>query len=488
MRTHILNYLLVSVFSVLLISCGGGSTQTAGIGGTGITSSGSITGFGSIFVNGVEYETGSNTNVTLNGSGVQVTDLKLGMTVTVRGTLNQDKITGSANTVMITSELEGPVGATPVEDTTNNSKTFSVLGRTIIANPATVFDGSAFDYTSIDQNDVIEVSGYINNSGALLATRIEKKGTLAPGVTQVEVTGTILNATKVLSSVSFELDVNGTALVITHNGTTDFATLVGQTLIVKGVFNNNTAITASEINIKDNILDNQDSDVEIEGIITNYVSDSSFMVNGQRIDASAATLSPANLVLANNVKVEVEGTLNTGNILIASEIESKTAEFQLTTTVSAVTPASNTITLTYNGSTIDIIVNNNTTLEDETSSNALTINNISIGDYLEIEALRVNNNVIALSVHRKSMGSAASLKGTISAIDTSTTGEESVTILNIIYPSNNMTVFKEDEETITRDAFLIKIMAAPTVVKITDNYDYIGGSLDGIADEMEIDN
>ncbi len=40
--------------SSLLVSCG--DLTTAGIGGTGITS-GEITGFGSIFVNGVEFNT-----------------------------------------------------------------------------------------------------------------------------------------------------------------------------------------------------------------------------------------------------------------------------------------------------------------------------------------------------------------------------------------------------------------------------------------------
>lgn len=44
-----------------LVSCGGesggGGGGTAGIGGSGFVSKGSITNFGSIFVNGVEFET-----------------------------------------------------------------------------------------------------------------------------------------------------------------------------------------------------------------------------------------------------------------------------------------------------------------------------------------------------------------------------------------------------------------------------------------------
>ncbi|MEW8384692.1 MAG: hypothetical protein AB2704_22775, partial [Candidatus Thiodiazotropha taylori] len=53
-----------------LYSCGGGSggSQVAdgGIGGTGVTQ-GRVTGFGSIFVNGIEYET-DNASFTVNNS------------------------------------------------------------------------------------------------------------------------------------------------------------------------------------------------------------------------------------------------------------------------------------------------------------------------------------------------------------------------------------------------------------------------------------
>ncbi len=88
MRSQRLRYLsLMTVFIAGLTACGGG-TQVAGggIGGTGI-SQGSITAFGSVWVNGVEFDT-SNASILRNGSSVTQSDLAIGMVVTVDGSVN----------------------------------------------------------------------------------------------------------------------------------------------------------------------------------------------------------------------------------------------------------------------------------------------------------------------------------------------------------------------------------------------------------------
>ena len=99
------------ILSLLLITClglsgcgGGGSGGIAdigggGIGGTGISSTGTIDGFGSIFVNGVEYETGDS-EILLDGQSASESSLRLGMVVTVRGTINDDGLTGTAEQVV----------------------------------------------------------------------------------------------------------------------------------------------------------------------------------------------------------------------------------------------------------------------------------------------------------------------------------------------------------------------------------------------------
>ena len=106
MHRSLFNSLIISLFMFTLASCGGGGS--AGIGGTGITSGGTITGFGSIFVNGVKYDTSGST-ITIDDNIVDESALKLGMFVLVRGTLDTNNTTGTANSVSINIELKGPV-------------------------------------------------------------------------------------------------------------------------------------------------------------------------------------------------------------------------------------------------------------------------------------------------------------------------------------------------------------------------------------------
>ena len=85
---------LVLAGGLTLAGCGGagGLASTSGgggIGGTGLTSTGSIDGFGSIFVNGVEFET-DESDVSLDGLTSTQDKLRLGMVVTVHGTVNAD--------------------------------------------------------------------------------------------------------------------------------------------------------------------------------------------------------------------------------------------------------------------------------------------------------------------------------------------------------------------------------------------------------------
>ena len=82
--------ILLSLFCLLLTSCKGGGSNSAGggIDGTGIMSAGVVSAFGSIIVNGTEFDT-STAAIIINGVEVGVGDdfvldnLEIGMVVTV---------------------------------------------------------------------------------------------------------------------------------------------------------------------------------------------------------------------------------------------------------------------------------------------------------------------------------------------------------------------------------------------------------------------
>jgi len=463
----------------ILTSCGGGGS--AGIGGTGITSGGTITGFGSIFVNGVGYDTD---NAVVAGDLSQVADLKLGMVVVVRGQLNTDGISGTADSIDVEIELEGPVAAAPLADTNANTKTFTVLGRTVIASDGTtVFDGSGFTFANIAQNDVVEISGYLDADANLRATRIEKKGTLNLGTTTIEVNGIVDQ----VSPASFTLLVDNTTLTVNNNGLTVPGGIIsGIELEVEGILNNSNVISATEIKLDDDLFDNNDSDIEIEGYISNFIDASNFVVNGQQIDASNATISPASLILANNIKVEIEGSLSNG-VLVASEVEGRSGEIRIDSNVSAVDTVNSEITLTFAGQTVTVTADSQTKLEDDTSSSQLTLAAINSGDFVEIKAYENNGVYIATDLKRENdeADGEARLRGPVTAIDTSTAGQESVTILGIIYPSEAMTDFEINDVASTRALFLSTLRIGD-IVEVKDNK--INFIIDGVADEMDLKN
>src|SRR6202521_2792330 len=100
---------IVAAAVLLLASCGG-PTQLAGIQGSGspVVASGPITGFGSIFVNGVEYAT-SNAQIRIDDQPGAESQLLVGEVVTVTGSVNADGKTGTATQVTFSGDVAGPI-------------------------------------------------------------------------------------------------------------------------------------------------------------------------------------------------------------------------------------------------------------------------------------------------------------------------------------------------------------------------------------------
>src|SRR3979411_1792526 len=94
--------------AVLLLAAWGGPPRLAGIQGSGSGgASGPITGFGSIFVNGVEYAT-SNAQIRIDDQPGAESQLLVGEVVTVTGSVNSDGKTGTATQVTFSSDVAGP--------------------------------------------------------------------------------------------------------------------------------------------------------------------------------------------------------------------------------------------------------------------------------------------------------------------------------------------------------------------------------------------
>jgi len=78
-----------------LAACGGSGSSSASYTGT---VRGVITGFGSVFVNGVEYDV-TGANIMVNGVSGAESLLKVGDVVTLNGSVHADGKTGTATSI-----------------------------------------------------------------------------------------------------------------------------------------------------------------------------------------------------------------------------------------------------------------------------------------------------------------------------------------------------------------------------------------------------
>jgi hypothetical protein len=160
--------LLLLTFLSLSWGIGGSDFAGGGTGGTGI-STGSISGFGSIVMNGVHYRTdddvspGFRTKKMARGqdrSGTRDRDLfRVGMVVTVRHSSGDN----NAAEIDYAPNLVGPIAA---KDSVPDL-VLQVLGHTVVLDNAALF-------ASLAQGSVVEVSGFIDTSGRIRATFVEE--------------------------------------------------------------------------------------------------------------------------------------------------------------------------------------------------------------------------------------------------------------------------------------------------------------------------
>jgi hypothetical protein len=346
---------LIIAFTMAASGCGGGSGggggQAAGIGGTGKIASGTVTGFGSIILTDGEYDIDNATcNVDDQDTSAQLEcGLEIGMVVTVTASSFDDATrTGVATSVLHDDDVEGPVAGLIPDGTTQR---FTVLGVTVVVDAAsTEFDDSfaGFNFDSIADNDVVEVSGLFDANGVLNATYIEKKGVLVPNTTQVELKGTVSNAGSgagegdsfTVNGINVTIDI-GADLSDVPGG----VVMDGMFVEAKGVFVNAGQVNAFEVEVEDDVIGDDEDDVSIEGIISEFNGINDFKVSGQAVNASSATLEPATLQLGDGLRVEVEGPIISG-VLVAEEVEAEGGDIKVNATVSSVLPANNTVTLT----------------------------------------------------------------------------------------------------------------------------------------------
>jgi hypothetical protein len=308
-----------------LVSCGGGGqSASGGSGGTGAVARGSVSQIGSIFVNGVEYDTrGATIHIPGQAPYVDSTgttggsDILVGMLVTVHGTIDANGVTGTADTVTYSRALVGQVSALAA---TASGSTFSIYGQRVVVDNLTKFLPADGAWLLDDQ--WVEVSGYVLD-GEVRATFV--KQVAAP--TSVEIEGLVVEA----SAAARTLRVGTGGTLVRLPAAFDLSRVsVGSTFVeVVAVppAAAATELTATSVTVQDMTLGGEEGEeAEIEGLIT-YVGagGTSFVVNGQPVRLAAGTefQGGAATDLIVGAKVEVEGAINAAGALVAEEIDFK---------------------------------------------------------------------------------------------------------------------------------------------------------------------
>ncbi|WP_020405109.1 DUF5666 domain-containing protein [Hahella ganghwensis] len=408
--------LLACILGVVAFSgCsgGGGSGSVAGNGGiegTGapVASMGSVTAFGSIFVNGVEYET-NGADISINSVTSQPEDsLELGMVVLVRGNLNSNGTTGEATSVVFDQNLQGPIGDV---DNTGDSLILTVLGVEVEVNDDTVLQN--IEFADLTAGLVISVSGFTGADNTLVASRIEKVSDGHTNGEQVEVEGTVSNLTADQFDIGSQQVRHSGANVVPAS-----ATLAeGATVEVKGSAFDGDVLIATQIKIKSNNPGFEDGDgVELEGIVSNFTSSADFTVNGVSVNASNADFNKGDSDdLANGVRVEVKGEIDSDNVLQATKVTiKKVPSNKLRAQAANVDGDNNTLTLLG----VTVVTDSQTVFQD-TGSNRLkyfSFEDIEESDWIDVRGTFLDSNgaLIASRLTRRN-DAGLLVKGVVSA-------------------------------------------------------------------------
>lgn len=478
---------VVTAFGVA--GCGGGGdgggSDLAGGGSTGTgISYGTITGFGSVIVNGVKYNTDAATILLDDNPGVE-DNLRVGMAVRVEGTVNDDGTTGAATKIEFNDLLEGTVG-TPPNLTTN---TLVAMGQTVKFDNLTVFEDKVTGTTgtlvgasaSVIAGNVIEVSGWLDDSGAVRASRVERKAaSFTAG--ELELKGTIAN-------------LNDTAKTFTIGGLTiDYASATSiEGTLINGVSVeikstqalSGTTMTASKVVVKSSpFADVTSGRLEIEGYVTALTTSDEFAMGSQRVKTSASTVfengTAANIAVG--TKLEVKGTMSSSGVLNATKVSIRLPNnIEIEATVDAVDANAKTVTL------LGVAVQMTSATQFEDDSNAklrpFSLANLSQGDYVEMKGYLKDGKVTASRLARDDLDSDILLQGVVSvkAGDLST-----LTILGITVDTGAGAVYRlvSDGPAVTRAAFFDAVSADSTLVKAKGTWN--GSSLTATEVEIEI--
>jgi len=457
--------------ALLLVACGGGGGGSSATSDTGqqasnlgttttppasstpqtFTNAGTISGFGSIIVDGQRYET---TSATTSDNGIEGPDtqgLGTGMKVVFIAETDADGVR-SARQIYYDADAKGVVSAI---DRANRQLT--VQSITVDFDDLTHFRGTT--EASLAVGDLVEISGYTQSNGILLATYIEVE------------TNTVWEASQVLRS-GFVSGLNTTAqtfslgeIAVSYaSATYSFSLDNGLGVRVLGQMNN-SVLEASEIEplASDDLYSGSARDdygsghAEIEGIVTAYSNaQGTIAVDGRPFS------------LASNVNiVSVSGTVSLGNLVeiyldttsnqvirIDVENDRRQVDGRIKGQIEVIDAASQSVTVQSRVYRVSA----DTRYEDD-DERYFNFAEIQVGDYAEISYREDNGTLYVQRLEREYANEyveVGSLEGRISSYSSNS---RQLIINGVTVQLGDTTSFHLDDSPVTESAFYTAIDA-----------------------------
>jgi hypothetical protein len=310
--------------TLLLQGCGGGGggSGTAASNTVPQVANGVVTGFGSVFVDGVEIEDAKASVVTENADGTFSNSvLQMGQRIRVS---HDGK--GTANKVTVDAAVIGSVSAI---DT--NAWTLIVAGQRISINndlaagPLTVWSGGYSSIADVTNNDLVEVHGnpvYDSATTAykVVATRVQKMA----AISGLKINGKISN----IDTTAKTFSLNGLTVAYANAALRPTGATLANDLLVTayGPTSGLSGTTLTASHLKVNRLQDStaiDATAQVGGPVSLFNSGANtFEVQGVKVSiSSSTTLTPTGATVANNAYVKVSGTVGSDGSISATNIQ-----------------------------------------------------------------------------------------------------------------------------------------------------------------------
>ncbi len=326
---------LAALLTLGLFSACGSEFKVAdgGIRGTG-SSVGPVSGFGSVFVNGVKFSTDGSVR---SDDGISTErQLHEGMILRVEGEWRADS-TGRAESVEYDDSLRGSVVIVEAWNHASKTAEISILGQTVRIDSRTVVKGKVIE--DLVTGDFARMSGWRMPNGdfraSYLGLRAHQNVNDFDDFNEVELEGHISDLNT--SQMTF---VIGTQLVNYRNAEfkgIDGAALANSLVVeVEGNLSRDGVLQANEIEPNDfrRYRQSMETDIEFVGPVTSPFEEASstFTINGLTVEVTSETEFDDGIQRSDLVQgalIQVEGNFVSDGVVKADEITLREADVEI---------------------------------------------------------------------------------------------------------------------------------------------------------------